>query len=150
MKKIFSLALITTLVMASTAMAGTKTYNGTGSYVSQDLTMNLGNGNTVFGASSQGMATISTDPPTLLAAKCMGLGLITGENQFGSRGYCTFRNNDIDSFDLFVDSNEKGGTAKVIGGSGKWQGATGNVRFTRTSTREGGGNFSYELTIKTP
>ena len=67
--------------------------------------MNLGNGNTVFGGHSEGVATISIDPPTLLAAKCMGLGLITGENEFGAKVYCTFRHSD--SFDLLVYSNEK-------------------------------------------
>lgn len=80
----------------------------------------------------------------------MGLGLITGENAFGAKVYCTFSHNDNDSFDLLADSDPKGGTAKIIGGSGKWDGATGSVRFTRTSTRENGGSFSYELTIKTP
>ncbi len=138
------------LAMAGTATAGTKTYNGTGNYASQNLTMNLGNGKTVFGGHTLGLATISTDPPTLLVAKCMGLGLITVENKYGAEVYCTFRHNDNDSFDLLLDTNEKGGIAKVIGGSGKWNGATGTAKFTRTSTQEDGGSFSYQLTITTP
>ncbi len=123
---------------------------GTGHYDSQNFTMNLGNGKTVFSSHNQGITTISIVPPTLLNGKCMGLGLITGENEYGAKVYRTFRHDDRDSFDLVVDSNAKGGTAKVIGGSGKWQGATGTARFTRTSIREDGGSFSYELTIKTP
>ncbi len=150
MRRIFALALMATLIMAGTVSAGTKTYNGTGNFESQNLTMTLGNGNTVYSAQSQGIATISTDPPTLLNAKCMGLGLITGENAFGAKVYCTFSHNDNDSFDLLADSGPKGGTAKIIGGSGKWDGATGSVQFIRTSTRENGGSFSYEMTITTP
>ena len=83
--------------MAEPATAGTKTSNGTKSHASQEPTMNLGNGNTVFGGHSEGVATIPTDPPTLGAAKCMGTG-----------------------------------------------------RITRTSIREDGGSFSYQLTITMP
>lgn len=58
----FATLLMAALAMAGTATAGTKTYNGTGSHGSQELTKNLGNGNTVFGGHSVGVATISTDP----------------------------------------------------------------------------------------
>ena len=52
MSRLFSLALMATLIMAGTASADTKTYNGTGNFESQNLTMTLGNGNTVYSAQS--------------------------------------------------------------------------------------------------
>jgi len=143
-------ALAASVLLAQTADAGTNNYTGTGTYLTQELTMNLGNGQTVFSARSEGMATISTEPPVLLEAKCMGLGLITGDDKFNAKVYCTFRQNDDDSFDLVADSGPGGGEAKVIGGSGKWKGATGTATFERTATTENGGSFSYKMTISTP
>ncbi len=146
----FFTALAAGLLAAGTVHADTKTYTGMGNVVRQELTMNLGNGQTVFSAHSEGIATISTEPPALLAVKCMGLGLITGEDTFGADVYCTFRQGGQDAFDVMAKSGSAGGTATVIGGNGRWQGATGTARFTRTSIREDGSSFSYELTIKTP
>lgn len=47
-------------------------------------------------------------------------------------------------------SGPAGGTATVIGGGGKWKGATGTANFKRLSTNENGGSFSYKITITTP
>ncbi len=146
----FFTALAAGLLAAGTVHADTKTYTGMGNVVRQELTMNLGNGQTVFSARSEGMATISTEPPALLAVKCMGLGLITGEDAFGADVYCTFRQGGQDAFDVMAKSGPAGGTATVIGGSGKWKGATGTANFKRLSTTENGGSFSYKITITTP
>ncbi len=145
------LAAVTVALACATASAGeTVTYKGSGTYVSQQLTMTLGNGNTVFGARNEGVATISTDPPTLLFGKCMGLGLITGDNDYSADVYCTFRANQQDSFDVRAKTGSKGGTARVIGGSGKWAGATGTAKMDRTSQAEYGGTYTFEIEITTP
>ncbi len=138
------------VLAVGTVHADSNTYTGMGDVVRQELTMNLGNGQTVFSARSEGMATISTEPPALLAVKCMGLGLITGEDVFGADVYCTFRQGEQDAFDVMAKSGPAGGTATVIGGSGKWREATGTVDFKRLSATENGGSFSYEMTITTP
>jgi hypothetical protein len=126
------------------------TYAGSGTYVSSQLTMTLGNGGKVFGARNQGMATISTSPPTLLYGKCMGLGLITGDDDYTANVYCTFRANDQDSFDVKAKTGSKGGTAEVIGGSGKWADASGSAKMKRTSQQADGGTYTFELVITTP
>lgn len=146
----FALALVASLIMTGSATAGTEIFKGTGNYESQNLTMTLSNGKTVFSGRSEGVATISTDPPILLNVKCMGLGLMIGDKKNEAKVYCTFRHNDRDGFDLLIYSDAKGGAAKVIGGSGKWRGATGKAHFERTSIQENSGSFSYELTITTP
>ncbi len=136
---------------ASPAVAGeTVSYKGSGTYSAQKLTMTLGNGDIVFAGWNEGVATISTDPPSLLFGKCIGLGRVTGENDFSNDVYCTFRANDEDSFDLKARSDAKGGKGEVIGGSGRWAGATGSVRMTRTSQAEDSGTYEFELDITTP
>jgi hypothetical protein len=146
----FFIALAAGVLAAGTVHAETKTYTGMGNVVRQELTMNLGNGQTVFSARSEGMATLSTEPPALLEVKCMGLGLIAVADDVETDIYCTFRKGSDDAFDLKAKSSTKGGTAKVIGGSGKWKGATGTATFERLSTTENGGSFSYKMTITTP
>ena len=96
------------------------------------------------------MATLSTEPPALLEVKCMGLGLIAVKDDVETDIYCTFRKGSDDAFDLKAKSSTKGGTAMVIGGSGKWKGATGTASFKRLSTTGNGGSFSYEMTITIP
>ena len=64
--------------------------------------------------------------------------------------YCTFRANEQDSFDVKAKTESKGGTAEVIGGRGKWAGATGTARMNRTSQAENGGTYTFELKITTP
>ncbi len=152
-----TMRLMTTLAVAIAALGSgaawageTVTYTGSGTYVSNQLTMDLGNGGTVFGARNQGVATISTSPPTLLFAKCLGLGLITGDNDYTADVYCTFRANDQDSFDVKAKTGSKGGTAEVIGGSGKWAGATGTAKMDRTSQQAEGGTYTFEIEITTP
>ena len=38
----------------------------------------------------------------------------------------------------------------MIGGSGRWAGATGTVHMKRTSQSEDSGSFTFELKITTP
>ena len=145
-----TLAIAIATLVCGTAWAGeTVTYTGSGTYVSSQLTMDLGNGGTVFSARNESVATLSTSPPTLLFGKCMGLGLITGDD-YTADVYCTFRANEQDSFDVKAKTESKGGTAEVIGGSGKWAGATGTARMNRTSQAENGGTYTFELEITTP
>ena len=60
------------LVLAAGPTLGgeTATYSGSGTYTAQKLTMTLGNGDIVFTGWNEGVAAISTDPPTLLSGKC--------------------------------------------------------------------------------
>ena len=146
----FFVALSIGFLTVQPAQADTKSYTGMGSVVRDELTMNLGNGQMVFGARSQGMATISTEPPELLAVKCMGLGLVADKDNTETDIYCTFRRGNGDAFDVKAKSHAKGGVAHIIGGSGIWADATGSVTFDLLTTTDTGGSFSYKITISTP
>ncbi len=144
-------AVLGLALSCGSATAGeTVAYKGSGIYSAQKLTMTLGSGDIVFTGSNEGVATISTDPPMLLFGKCMGLGRITEDDEFSNNVYCTFRANDEDSFDIKGRSDSNGGKGEVIGGSGRWAGATGTVSMMRTSQREDGGTYEFELDITTP
>ena len=138
------------LALAPAAAGETVNYNGSGAYTAQKLTMTLGNGDMVFTAWNEGMATISTDPPILLFGRCMGLGLLDTADAYSADVYCTFRANDADSFDVKVRSGAEGGTADVIGGSGRWAGATGTATMRRTSEEENSGTYTFEIELTTP
>ena len=144
-------AVLGLALSCGSATAGeTVAYKGSGIYSAQKLIMTLGSGDIVFTGSNEGVATISTDPPMLLLGKCLGLGIVTGESDFSNDVYCTFRANDEDSFDIKGRSDSNGGKGEVIGGSGRWAGATGTVSMMRTSQREDGGTYEVELEITTP
>lgn len=146
----YSFALTFGIFLVQPAQAETKTYTGMGTVSRDELTMNLGNGQMVFGVRSEGMATISTEPPALLEVKCMGLGLIADQGDIGTDIYCTFRRGTSDAFDVKAKSKAGGGDAKIIGGSGMWAGATGSATFEQLPTTDDSGSFSYKITISTP
>ena len=77
-----------------------KIYKGTGRSSGIEHTMSLANGETVVWATSEGVATLSTEPHGLLDTKCVSLGLIDAKNKYSSNFYCTMRENNKDSLDL--------------------------------------------------
>ncbi len=146
----FFIPLIAGLSIAQVADAGSDTYTGSGRVIRNEMTMNLGNGQMVYSANSEGVATISTEPPALLRVKCMGLGRTVEQSGSDTDIYCTFRLDAENAFDVKAKATAKGGTANVIGGSGKWSGATGTVTFVQTSAADTAGSFTYKMTITTP
>ena len=145
----FALAA-TFLPMENSLAGGTVSYNGTGNYVASTLTLDLGNGDTAFGARNEGIATISTDPPIILYGRCLGLGIIAKDNTISSDVYCTFRQNDEDSFAVKGRTGPKGGKGAIIGGSGKWKGASGSVKMTRTEVSGQSGTYTWQIDMTTP
>ena len=149
--KTVTAAVVVAGLTAGPTMAGeTVSYKGSGTYTAQKLTLTLGNGDIVFAGWNEGVATISTDPPMLLFSKCMGLGRVTENDDFSNDVYCTFRANDADTFDIKGHSDSNGGEGEVIGGSGRWAGATGAVRMKRESQTENSGTYTFEIEITTP
>lgn len=112
--------------------------------------MPLGNGASVITASSHGIAAISTAPPTLLDAKCVGMGYLPAEGEHSTEFYCSFSANDDDRLDLKGTDGPEGGTATVIGGSGRWRGASGGGAFKRQMSTETTSASTFELKLTTP
>ena len=150
-KPILALALLLVSVPLAEIEAGEKvTYTGSGRVFGSETSMTLGNGNIVKMLRSEGIATISTNPPSLLDMKCVGMGLLTTDNQYKGEYYCTLSENDADSLDIQGTEDAKRGTASVIGGSGKWKGATGGGDFKLVSTNDDLSTFTYKLTVTIP
>ena len=142
--------LLLAIPFAEISAGEKKTYTGSGRVFGSETSMTLGNGNIVKMLRSEGIATISTIPPSLLDMKCVGMGLLTTDNQYKGEYYCTLSENDADSLDIQGKEDTKGGTANVIGGSGKWKGATGGGDFKLVSTNNDLSTFTYKLTITIP
>lgn len=147
------IAMMLGTLVCPPAIAATETYQGSGTYDGNVLQMTLANGETVTGVRVDALATISTSPPALLYGRCMGMGLIPPEgeeNRYAAEFYCTFRLNEQDAFDFKGIDKVGGISVEIIGGSGKWAGATGTGTLERIRKEAGKGDFSYELAITTP
>ena len=151
MKKIIPVLTASFLFQSATvALAETVKYTGTGRSEGSEQTLTLGNGDTVVFGRSDGVATLSTKPPSLLDTRCVSLGVLVTENQYTGDFYCTLRNNDGDTVDLKGREESGKGTLTVIGGSGTWQDATGSGQYKITNFDKHVSTYTYELTITTP
>ena len=94
-------------------------------------------GGTVVTANATGVAAMTTGAntnPILFGLRCSGLGFAPSEKSGDIDFYCTFMENDVDQFD--VKGTEQSGETKitVIGGSGRWEKATGSGTLKRIAT----------------
>ncbi len=67
-----------------------------------------------------------------------------------SQFFCTFTETGGDSFDLRGRDDEDSASVEIIGGSGKWTGATGAGTWKRKWGQGNRGTFEYEVKITTP
>ena len=63
--------------------------------------------------------------------------------------FCNFEENAEDGFDIRGKMMADGATAKVIGGSGKWKGATGSGKFHTKFVKGNLVTYEYNLKIMT-
>ena len=138
------------LAVVASATAETVTYTGSATAAVSKLMLPLGNGGSVVTAANHGIAAISTSPPSLLQMNCLGLGLLGADNGYATDFYCTFAADENDSFDVKGVDGPEGGTATVIGGSGKWKDATGSGTFKRVSSTESSSSITFEIKVTTP
>ncbi len=154
MRKIASLALVAVLAVSveiGTAFAGeTVTYRGTGTFVATRTLMPLANGGAAIHLSNQVVATIAPSEPGFIFGDCAGLGYLSPDSAYEVHVFCTFTETGNDSFDVKGEGGVKGGGVEIIGGSGKWMGATGTGTFTRKWADGPRGSFDYEFHITTP
>ena len=133
------------------ALAGeTINYTGSATFRAHKLTMSMSNGDLVFGANNEGIVAISTEPPTLMTMRCMGLGVLKPDDSYTTEAYCTFRANANDAFDIRGTAGPAGGTGEIIGGTGRWEGATGTITMRRVGESESGGAVEFEIEMTTP
>ncbi len=141
-------------IYSSSLAAETTKYTGTVSGQPVKHLMPLGNGDAVLMIESSGIIALSGNPPTINTMTCSGLGYQNVDNKTTTDFYCNIKENDEDSFDLKGIATEENGEADgkfdVIGGSGKWKGATGKGKFIRLEKTDAGNKTYLEMEITTP
>lgn len=153
MKKHVKLALLLTPLVLGTSMAAAESvsYKGTGTYLATRSVLPLAGGGAVISNKSTASATIEPSEVGFLFGECMGLGLLSAEGSAADLDfYCTFRESSIDGFDIKGTGAGDSAKTEVVGGRGKWQGATGQGTIKRRAERGDRGTFVYEVTISTP
>ena len=145
-------ALAVTLGAAAGAGAETATYTGSGNYVADQDLMPLASGDAVVLGTAQGTVAMSTEPPSLMEVRCSGMGIAKHGGDYGSVLYCAF----IDAVDkqhgLDIKGIEREGSTalEVVGGSGRWAGASGTGTLERIREWSNGGAIRFELSVTTP
>lgn len=145
------LACATVMLMSPTVSAAeTVTYKGMGTYEVMRAVLPLANGGAAVQTSNNVVATIEPSESGFIFGDCAGLGYLTVEGSYSGAVYCTFTETGNDSFDLKAVTQDDSGSVEIIGGSGKWTGATGKGSVKRKYTAENGGSYLYEFSITTP
>ena len=145
------LACATVMLMSPTVSAGeTVTYKGMGTYEVLRVVLPLANGGAAVQTSNNVVATIEPSESGFIFGDCAGLGYLTAEGSHSASVYCTFTETGNDSFDPKAVTQDESGTVEIIGGSGKWAGATGTGSVKRRYTAERRGSYEYEFRITTP
>jgi hypothetical protein len=133
--------------------AETVTFKGRSNTQSTQLQLPLANGSTVVTAAATGFAAMMSDKgehPILFAMKCTGMGMLGADAPQDIDFYCSFMENETDGFDMHGSEKPDGSKATIIGGSGRWAGATGGGTFKRTQTSQTSGSSTFDLKITTP
>ncbi len=144
-------ALACALVSGGLWAGETVTYKGAGTFVATRLVMPLASGGAAVHLSNDVVATIEPSDTGFMMGDCAGLGYISADGDYSVDAFCTFEVNATDAFDIRAMLNpEEGGEVEIIGGSGKWSGATGSGTI-RPKYNEGvRGSYYYEFEITTP
>ena len=154
-KEIFCMLLVSlglgSLAHQNVSAGETVTYSGVGTFVANRSTLPLANGAAAFQLANDVVATIAPSESGVLYGDCAGLGYTDAKGEYSARAFCTFAETETDGF--VIDASVEpgvGGTVKIIGGSGKWTGATGDGILEAKADDGYGGSYSYEFRITTP
>jgi hypothetical protein len=146
-----ALGILGLATIGSAGAAETVTVTGIGTFVSTSSTLPLANGGAAIHLVNEISATMAPSESGAFYGDCAGLGYRDGEGQLSVRAYCTFEENDSDGFAL--EASMQGGSegkVEIIGGRGKWAGASGNGTLKAKSNEGYGGSFDYEFRITRP
>jgi hypothetical protein len=96
------------------------------------------------------LATIAPSESGFIFGDCAGLAYLSPTGDVSTSVYCTFTESGGDSFDLHGRGDGVSGSVEIIGGSGKWAGATGTGTIKRKWAQGERGTYEYEFAIATP
>ena len=145
--------IVTVLVMlilsTNTVMAAQETLKGRLYSVTTQNLMPLGNGEGAISVLVQGVVAMGGDSPSLYGVNCVGVGLQDLKDKVTSTFYCTFKSNEEDRFDVKGKVIDGKGDLEIIGGSGKYAGATGKGKYQRLADgEEGQGMLEFKIRTK--
>jgi len=132
------LACAVLFLAAQAASAETIEYTGR---IYADRSANLlplGNGTGAMTVEAAGIAAMSGNPPSVFKLGCAGLGLVDSAGEATMDVYCTFYEDDTDAFDIKGKVHKGEGSFDVIGGSGRFAGATGTAKYKRLDESDDG------------
>ncbi len=138
------------LASSGVALAETVTYKGTGTYSVVRALMPLSNGGAVLHLSHDTIATVEPSESGFMSGDCAGLGYISPEGEVSIDSICNFSLSSKDGLVLRNESGIEGAKVKVIGGSGKFEGATGSGTMKRKWVEGNRGSYDYEVKVTTP
>jgi hypothetical protein len=145
-----ALPAILMLLAATPALSDTQTYHGMGTYQVLRSVMPMASGAAAVQLSNNIVATIEPSASGFIFGSCAGLGLLAKDESYSAHTYCTFTETGDDAFDVKAIMSSEQGSAEIIGGSGKWRGATGVGSVKRKYAEGDRGSFEYEFEITTP
>jgi hypothetical protein len=94
-------------------------------------------------------ATIAPSESGFMFGNCAGLSNVT-DSSTDTRALCHFVETGENAFDFELTISNGSGDVKIIGGSGKWQGASGTGTLVRKYVEGSRGSFEYTFNITTP
>ena len=119
--------------------------------MSARVTLPLANGGAAVHLTNDIVAIMEPSPTGYVTGDCAGLGYLSPEGEYSVDAYCSFAETTADAFDIRTTLTPgEGGTVEIIGGRGKWQGATGSGTITPKFSEGNRGSYLYEFTITTP
>lgn len=150
-RSVFVSALASALVCGVAAAGETVTYKGAGTFVATRVALPLASGGAAIHLSNDVVATIEPSPIGFMRGDCAGLGYLSANGEYSVEAYCTFAESAADAFDIkAMVKPEAGGVVEVIGGIGKWAGATGSGTLKPKFAEGRRGTYNYEFEITTP
>jgi hypothetical protein len=144
------LLVVVALAGATAAHAAETNYSGSGTYFATRVLMPMGNGGAAVKMDNQVVLSIAPSEYGFLFGECAGLGYISPEGTFASTAYCTLREDETHSLDIRAERTESGATGEIIGGSGRWEGASGSMKLNSKFEEGSRGSFDYSMTLTTP
>jgi hypothetical protein len=131
-------------------LAETIIYRGTGTYTATQVLMPLANGDAAVHLTNNTVATLEPSESGFMTGQCAGLGFLAANGSYQADLYCTFAENEENRLNLKGVTNLDLTKFEVIGGTGKWQNATGIGTLRPKFVNGNRGSYDYELQITIP
>ena len=144
-----SAAAVLLAAAAAGASAEPVTFTGSATYTAQRELLPLSNGGAAVHVTNRVIGTLTpSDSSGFIFGDCAGLAYISPEGEVTIDNLCTFMENDTDGFTIRGRAGVEGGKSEVIGGTGRFEGATGQGRMRRTWLEGNRGSVEYEFRME--